>query len=71
MKLNGKKVFTTKPFESYLYLWSPQTSIQDVKPELGRKTTFCNATPYSQGKDLVTTYVDGSDTAYVECDYCE
>jgi hypothetical protein len=69
MALNGKRIFTVKSFDPFLYQWSPQTSVQDVRPDFGKEGGFCTAIAYSQGKDLISTYSDGRDSGYVECDY--
>jgi len=76
----GKKVFTQKTYGSNLYKWSPLPNDNTKAKERGGKRPFyCNAIPYSQGQDWITTYsyniavVDGEQEklAYVECDYVE
>lgn len=75
-----RKEFTRKPYSSFLYKWSPDTSVSKNKTitETGLPE-FCNATPFSQGEDWKTTYVyeytiiNGvpHHGAYVECGYVE
>jgi len=77
----NKKVFVRKPYDKFLYKWSPDTDV--TKSTIGRidklKTqNYCNAVTSSQGEDWVVTYVydttfDGvyHRWAYVECDYVE
>ena len=78
MALNKNKTFSRKPYDKFLYRWSPQTDIHKV--DLAKKALgpFCNAIPLSQGEDFFTTYMsneitDGDGTirrfAYVACDY--
>jgi len=77
----SKKVFSCKPYSSFLYTWSPDTEINKNKSNSVDKLktpSYCNAVTSSQGEDWVVTYVydktfDGiyHRWAYVECDYVE
>ncbi len=74
MGLDKNKTYTLKPYDGFLYQWSPQTDLQDPRGKIGFSNEFCNAVPYSNGKDLITKYTqksDGSGEAYVACDYWE
>ena len=71
--------FTVKTYQSELYTWSPDTTLN--KPSNGNKVVnnFCNAIAFSQGQDWVTTYVYSiavvngvqQRLAYVACDYVQ
>lgn len=75
----NKLVFTNKPYDSFLYKWSPNFDVLKKSNSnfIANNPTGCNALPYSQGEDWVTTYVYNYDIstgtlhqfAYVECDY--
>ncbi len=76
--LNGRQTFTRKPYDKSLYKWTPfEDDKKAKKKQGGRRSLFCNATPYSQGEDWYVTYVyeivvvDGVQKrlAYVACDY--
>lgn len=78
--MKEKKIFSRKPYNSFLYKWSPDTTSLKSKITLQNGLpTFCNALPFSQGEDWVTTYtynfsvVNGMEHhgAYVECDYVQ
>lgn len=76
-----KKIFVRKPYDKFLYKWSPDTEITkktDVKLDKLKTPFYCNAVTSSQGEDWVVTYVYDSvfdgvyhRWAYVECDYVE
>ena len=76
-----RKVFTRKPYDKHLYKWTPQTTDKkSVKnKQVRRNGVFCDAKPYTNGEDWVTTYVyelindNGVQRryAYVECNYVE
>lgn len=74
-----KKIFTRKPYNSFLYKWSPETSIVKKPREEKLRAQFCDAIKFSQGEDWNVTYVydlvynNGAyhRYAYVECDYVE
>lgn len=73
MGLDKNKTYTVKPYESFLYKWSPQTHMDDAV-NVGRNNEFCNAVAFKTGKDLIVTYMqkkDNSGDAYVACGYCE
>jgi hypothetical protein len=73
--------YTLKTFGSKLYTWSPVPISKPKATTNGGNQTpyYCNALPYSQGQDWVTTYcynlvvVMGIQErlAYVECDYVQ
>ena len=68
---NNKNVYVREPYGSFIYKWSPQTHSDDTVG-VGKNNEFCNAVAYSQGKDLIVTYMrksDHSGDAYVACDY--
>jgi len=73
-----KKVFTLKTYDAKLYKWSPE-EFAYKKPIKEKKPFFCNATPYSQGQDWISTYsfdlivfkYKQERLAYVACDYVE
>lgn len=76
--MEPKRIFTRKPYNSYLYKWSPDESLASNKTKTrSGLPTDCSAEPFSQGEDWITTYVyefiitDGREhhLAYVECDY--
>ncbi len=75
----SKKIFTRKPYNSFLYKWSPETTVIKT-PKIDKlKSEFCNAVNFSQGEDWVVTYMydlvysngEYHRLAYVECDYVE
>ena len=71
------KVFVRKPYDKRLYKWSPPTETGKNINTPKARSTFCNATPNSQGEDFVTTYVHNQTVingvlrrfAYVACNY--
>ncbi len=74
----SKKEFSRKPYDKFLYKWSPDDDIKKNPNKIdGIRPYFCNAQPRSQGEDWITTYVyeivntNGKikRIAYVECDY--
>lgn len=75
----GKQVFTSKTYGAQLYKWSPESNQKKVvKPN--SKPFYCNAIPFSQGQDWITSYVydititdkgEQQKIAYVACDYVE
>lgn len=73
-----KKVFTLKTFDAKLYKWSP-IPFEYKRLAKTKRPFFCNATPFSQGQDWISTYsfdvivVDYKQerSAYVACDYVE
>ena len=80
-RTNKKRVFTRKPHNSFLYKWSPENNINAKSFSVfssGNPST-CDALPYSQGEDWITTYTyqfttDGLNQhqyAYVACGYVE
>lgn len=74
-----KLVFTAKPFEGFLYKWSPDDNVikKNKKKQNNNPTEFCNAIPFSNGFDTVSKYcyriniVDGkiNKMAYFSCGY--
>ena len=75
-----KLVFTTKPFEGFLYKWSPEDNAVrkgKTKSNTNTEIKFCNAIPFSQGEDNVSTfcyrvkveYGKIKKLAYVTCGY--
>jgi hypothetical protein len=75
----GKPTFTLKTYGSQLNKRSPQSNDKKLSIQ-SQKPFYCNATPYSQGQDWVTTYsydiivtANGEQQriAYVACDYVE
>lgn len=75
-----KPVFTRKNGTQKggrLYKWSPIQEDKKKKPTTTSGNFYCNATPFSQGEDWITTFVyeivvvDGvaKRIAYVACDY--
>lgn len=74
-----KKKFSRKPYDKFLYKWSPDDDIKKNpnKSDSGKRPYFCKAKPRSQGEDWITTYVYEivntkgiiKRIAYVECDY--
>lgn len=79
MSLQGKKVFTRKPYTGFLYKWAPETDVKRAAKNPNTQKYFCTATPGSQGEDWICNYVynlvivNGQQVrlAYVECDYVE
>lgn len=75
----GKKVFTQKTYGAQLYKWSPPSNDIAKSNNNSKKPYFCNATPFSQGQDWITTYAydlivvnsQQEKIAYVECGYVE
>lgn len=76
----GKKEFTRKPYDKYLYKWSPDnTNLKSDIANFGARVPFCDAKPFSNGEDFIVTYVyekiviNGVEHryAYVACDYVE
>ena len=76
--MDKKLVFTRKPYNGFLYKWSPDTNT--IKKSTQQKNGLpvgCSASANSQGEDYQVTYVYDVKTmngeehriAYVECDY--
>lgn len=78
--------YTLKTYNTPLYTWDPLSYDKKVRRDIGMnaasggKKYFCNAVPYSQGEDWVTTYVYNvfvtpetvvQRIAYVACDYVQ
>lgn len=72
--------FTLKTYNSNLYTWSPDRTLNKPFKSVILSNFYCDATPNSQGQDWITTYVYnlGVDAngiqmrlAYVACDYVE
>lgn len=75
-----KPTFTRKPYNKFLYKWSPDTTrLKNNTTNESGLPTFCEAPAFSQGEDWVTTYtyqfsvINGiqHQGAYVECDYVQ
>lgn len=74
-----KLVFTAKPYEGFLYKWSPDDNLikKRIPIEKGTTTEFCSAIPFSNGFDSVSKYcyrikiIDGkiNKEAYFTCGY--
>ena len=73
-----KKVFTLKTYGAKLYKWSP-IPFEYKRIPSRKRPYFCNATPYSQGQDWISSYsfnivvvnYKQERSAYVACDYVE
>lgn len=73
MKKRGK--YTLKTYSDFLYSWTPDENISKLGSPVAQY--YCDATPFSQGQDWISTYsydvsvVDGVQkrSAYVACDY--
>jgi hypothetical protein len=75
----SKKIFGRNPTRGYVYQWQPQDDKTKLGKDVGKLkgNVGCDATPYSQGDDYITTYtynvyLVGSvvhKLAYVACDY--
>lgn len=74
-----KKTFTCKPFEGFLYKWSPDDNLikKNIQKNNKNVSEFCSAVPFSNGFDSFSTYaykiliVDGEikKMAYFTCGY--
>lgn len=76
----NRREFARKPYNSFLYRWSPIDDITKKKKPRGGGDLFCNAQAGSvDGEDFFTTFVydkvnqNGTirKFAYVECGYVE
>lgn len=80
MANNEKRVFVRKPYNTQLYKWSPvETDKKATKNDAQSNKFFCDAKPFGQGEDWITSYsyvlvITGGvqhREAYVECDYVQ
>ena len=77
LKPEKRGCYTIKTYNSRLYTWCPDKTINKAVTGRVVKKKYCTAIPYSQGEDWICTYVYQNviiaDTlkrlAYVECDY--
>ena len=76
----GKRgCYTVKTYNSNLYTWCPDKTINKSIGAKNIKKSYCTAVPYSQGEDWICKYVyqnvivSGAlkRLAYVECDYVQ
>jgi hypothetical protein len=78
-RFRGRKEFTRRPHDKFLYRWKPETDLTKKAAPERVVVEGCTATPNSQGIDNDVTYVyelqnvNGvlSRIAYVACDYVE
>jgi hypothetical protein len=80
MPVQKRGCYTVKTYTSELYTWCPDRSIYKAPQGGGKNNRFCNATPFSQGQDWISTYSYNvvvaqngqvERLAYVECDYVQ